>query len=70
MCIEKCYKCGEELNNVKIWEDHKPHDPYAYNVYVCNGCGNLFKEDKLKRVICIEIDNTVKKVYGSLIFRY
>jgi hypothetical protein len=34
--------CGVEMEVVFIWDD--PHVGYAFNLYACNDCGRLIKE--------------------------
>lgn len=65
----KCVKCEEELEGIYCFDtgggDYLGKD-IAYNLYACNNCGTLLKEDvwENKGIISINIDNIQEKHEG------
>jgi len=37
-------KCGEEMKLKIVWDDAQATD-HAFNIYLCDGCGMICKED-------------------------
>ena len=53
----KC-KCEEEMKYVWCWDDDE--EGYCFNIYVCDCCGFVFKDDACGRIfIGIDIDNVI-----------
>lgn len=55
----KC--CDEEPKFISCYDN--PSTDYAYNLFMCDNCGSLFKEDvwKNKGIIKISFNNEVIK---------
>jgi hypothetical protein len=56
----KC-KCGDEMSGLGVWDD--PDDGYAFNVYLCEYCGMIIKEDVWEDsgFTCIDMKNNITK---------
>ena len=37
--------CGEKMKLCDMWDDPYADEPVAYNVWMCNECGALCRED-------------------------
>lgn len=51
--MKKCKGCGEEIELLDVWDD--PNVGYAFNVFLCGCCGNLYKVNVWKDAGALEI---------------
>jgi len=55
-----CTECNSQTTGIAVYDN--PNNGYAYNVYQCDGCGTIIKENvwKDKGYTIITLDDKVK----------
>lgn len=55
-----CEKCNVKMEGIAAYDDCSK---YAFNVYLCDGCGSICKQDVWtgKGYTWVYVDNTVKR---------
>ena len=60
----KCISCDSPMDAVSVYDNCGSQKPVAYNVYQCDGCGTLCKEDVWSNagLTFIDSENNITKI--------
>ena len=60
--MTKLCRCKHTLDLAAVWDD--PNQGYAFNLYICNNCGDIVKED-----VWEDAGKTILSVSGEIIMK-